>query len=144
MQLTPFDLLPALESEPTCDWTFMPNRGTDHHGEDHPSLILIYAARRDYLSVPKTYAVVEFFGNKSCPLEIHQMPRDNYLDEINLSTAQLKAGLYELEAPEDSGIALLIDSTTALEIVYGSLIQHQEIYYAKDSKTALSEYIKQS
>ena len=154
MLLTPFNQLPALETEPSSDWVFMIQRDMNqrdmnqrdmtHRGKDHHSLVLIYAAKRDYLSVPKTYAVVEFFGNDTGPLEIHQMPRDNYLDEINLSTSQLQTGLYELEATENSGIALLIDSTTALEIVYESLLQHEEIYYSSDSKSALSEFIKRN
>lgn len=136
MSLTPLYPLPELETEPFPDWSYV-FQNTDSEA----SLILVYAAKRDFLSVPKTYAVVEFRGSVESPLELHSMARETYLEDTELDIEEETAGIFELDAAEDYQIILLLNNTTALEIASASFKIHQEIYHAANSRAALAHYL---
>lgn len=132
MSLTPFSPLPELETEPFTDWSYV-----CQNSDGESSLILVYAAKRDFLSVPKTYAVVEFRDSEEIPLELHSMAIEEYLPDIEEQTA----GVFELDAADDYQIILLLNNTTALEIACASFTLHQEIYHAASSRVALAQYL---
>jgi len=136
MSLTPFSPLPELETEPFPDWSYV-CQNTD--GE--ASLILVYAAKRDFLSVPKTYAVIEFRDSEEIPLELHSMAIEEYQEDTELEIEEETAGIFELDAADDYQIILLLNNTTALEVASASFKIHQEIYHAANSRIALAQYL---
>ncbi|WP_432470310.1 hypothetical protein [Amphritea sp. HPY] len=136
MSLTPFYSLPELETEPFPDWSYV-----CQNTNGQASLLLVYATKRDFLSVPKTYAVVEFRDSEEIPLELHSMAIEEYLEDTELEIEEETAGIFELDAADDYQIILLLNNITALEIACASFTLHQEIYHTANSRVALAQYL---
>ena len=136
MILKTFAELPALETEPGTDCTFI-----GHNPSGESLLTVAYATKRDFLSVPKTYTLVQFKGDKNIPLEFHSVSRQDYLEQLELSNSWFKAGLYELEKTKDYTILLLLTNDRALEIILTDFQVGEEVYHSADSQAALLQHI---
>ena len=146
MQLIPFEQLPKLEIEPQSDWAYC------YQSNNGIGLItLVYASQRDFLSVPKTYQVIELVGEESSPLESILLSRLDYLSEMKGLDEFEERGIYELlvvrssddsSAEFDLKTLVLLDQNVALEIVYVEKKHHKEIYYCVDAQMALVEHGK--
>ena len=136
MSLTPLHALPTLESEPCCDWAVLTQQQAGQH-----RVLLAYAAARDFLSVPKTFIMVEFRAD--APLEIHQMQRDDYLADIDQTDDAPNNGLFQLACDAPPQICVLLVGTTALEITYETCIEHPHLYHCADAGHALTHFMTQ-
>lgn len=136
MILKTFSELPALETEPGTDCAFI-----SHNPLGESLLTVVYATKRDFLSVPKTYTRVQFKGNTSVPLEFHAVSRQDYLEQMELADSWFKAGVYELEKTKDYTILLLLTNDRALEIIFTDFQIEDEVYHAADSQQALIQHL---
>ncbi|MBR9866931.1 MAG: hypothetical protein GYB20_07605 [Oceanospirillales bacterium] len=132
MILKRFSELPALETEPGTDCSFI-----SHNPNGEPLLTVVYATKRDFLSVPKTYTAVQFKGNDTIPLEFHSVSRQDYLEQLELANSWFKSGAYEIEKTKDYTIVLLLTNDRALEIIFTGFELLEGGYHSVDSQTAL-------
>ncbi len=138
MLFQPLAKLPAPETEPASDWSLISQQGANKS-----SVLLVYAVKRDFLSVPKTYAVVEFCGDVQFAPELHQLDAAGYLEELELTDATPAAGVYQLDAGDDYPLALFLTQESALEIAYVRLHSHKEIYHCDSALSALKQHLSQ-
>ncbi len=136
MILKKFSELPALEIEPGTDCSFI-----SHNPKGEPLLTVVYATKRDFLSVPKTYTAVQFRGDNTIPLEFHSVSRQDYLEQLELADSWFKSGAYEIERTKDYTIVLLLTNDRALEIIFTGFELLEDSYHCVDSQTALIEHI---
>lgn len=136
MILKKFSELPALETEPGTDCSFI-----SHSPKGEPLLTVVYATKRDFLSVPKTYTTVQFKGNDTIPLEFHSVSRKDYLEQLELANSWFKSGAYEIERTKDYTIVLLLTNDRALEIIFTGFELLEDSYHCADSQTALIQHI---
>jgi len=137
--------LPNLQLEPAIDLTYI-QRSNAQGG----SVFCCYAVARDFLSVPPTYALLEF--QSEWGIEIHQMSMDEYLDGFEEDTAQPKPGLYQFntddpeididgEDEDDTDVLVLVLTDSVIEITYQTKTLHEPVYHAADSEKALLQFI---
>ena len=136
MILKKFSELPALEIEPGTDCSFI-----SHNPKGESLLTVVYATKRDFLSVPKTYTAVQFRGDNTIPLEFHSVSRQDYLEQLELADSWFKSGAYEIERTKDYTIVLLLTNDRALEIIFTGFELLEDSYHCVDSQTALIEHI---
>ncbi|WP_290698395.1 hypothetical protein [Amphritea sp.] len=136
MLLKTFSELPAMEIEPGTDSSFL-----SHSPKGEPVLTVAYATKRDFLSVPKTFAAIRFKGSEQVPLEFHAVSRQDYLEQMEVADSWFKSGLYELEVTKDYTILLLLTNDRALEIIHGSYDVLEDSYHCADSQAALIKHI---
>lgn len=137
MILKSYSDLPALEKEPYSDAVHL-----CHTVDGDAVLTLVYATERDFLSVPKTYTLVQFKGSDKVPLEFHALDREGYLEQMELANSWFKPGVYELEKAKDYTIVLLLTDDRALEIIFADRVIGEEVYHAADAATALLDSFK--
>ncbi len=133
MEFTTADHLPAPQRlhEDLC-WFH-------HHSPQEQTTLLVYATERDFLSAPKSFAVLALSGEPAP--EIHQMPAADYLQQLNPDDP-LSAGLHYMALDEKTGLLLLLSQESALEI---TCQQHQlqtTLYHCTDSQQALMQYLR--
>lgn len=137
--------LPSLQLEPAIDLTYI-QRSNAQSG----SAFCCYAVARDFLSVPPTYALLEFESEQG--LEIHQMSMDEYLDGFEEETAQPKPGLYQFdtddpeididgEDEDDTDVLVLVLTDSVIEITYQTKTLHDSVYHAANSEQALLQFL---
>lgn len=132
MILKRFSELPALETEPGTDCSFM-----SHNPYGESLLTVVYATKRDYLSVPKTYTAVQFKGSDAVPLEFHSVSRKDYLEQMELADSWFKSGVYEIEKTKDYSIVMLLTNDRALEVIFTHFELLEDGYHSVDSQAAL-------
>lgn len=115
-----------LEDEPTCDWSVKLN-------------FLCYACARDFLSVPKTYAIIEFLGEPD--LSIPQL-KESYVS-TNPAVATLAPGIYQVTtlATDSLNQWLLVDREEVCEFTFQSFRQHPKSYHFESSQHALDDFV---
>lgn len=132
MILKRFSELPPLETEPGTDCSFI-----SHNPQGEPLLTVVYATKRDFLSVPKTYTAVQFKGSDAVPLEFHSVSRKDYLEQMEMATSWFKSGVYEIEQTKDYSIVMLLTNDRALEIIFTGFELLEDGYHSVDSQAAL-------
>ncbi|MDO6565003.1 hypothetical protein Q4488_16605 [Amphritea sp. 1_MG-2023] len=137
MILKRFSELPVLETEPGTDCSFI-----SHNPNGESLLTVVYATKRDFLSVPKSYTAVQFKGSDSLPLEFHAVSRQDYLEQLELANSWFKSGAYEIEKTKDYTIVLLLTNDRALEIIFTEFELLGDSYHSVDAQTALLESLK--
>ena len=110
-----------------------------HHSPQGRSTLLIYATERDFLSAPKSFAVLELSG-ESAP-EIHQMNAADYLQQLDPENP-LTTGLYRMTLDESTEILLLLSQQSALEITCQTHQLKTTLYHCADSQQALQQYLQ--
>ena len=131
MSLESLNQLPQPETEPSSDWAVMATNGSKAQ-----QLWLAYACQRDFLSVPKTYAIVTFSCEGDYPIEFHQMDRIDYLMESQLEQSQAEPGLYELPS-EEGKLLLFIGDETVFEVACDAYRLLDKQYHHSDANGAL-------
>ena len=139
MILKTYSELPALEIEPASDCSFI-----SHTCDGKTVLTVAYATKRDFLSVPKTYTVVEFRDSDKGPLEFHCLDREEYLEQMELANSWFKPGIYELDKGKDYTIILLLTHDRALEIIFAKASQRDDVYHSVDAQSALLDALRAS
>lgn len=142
-QFIPIEEISPLETETGIDTAFFTVKN-----ENTESLYLAYSVKRDFLSVPLTYSVIEFIG--SPVLEIHQMGVEEYLDGFEEEVSIPGPGFYQFEANDDGGaeedeldILVLVDRDKVLEITFESKCILSNTYHSANAKVALVSAIQQ-
>ena len=110
-----------------------------HHSPHQEVTILVYAIERDFLSAPKSFAVVELSGELAP--EVHQMHADTYLQQLDIET-ELATGLYGIDLDEKTDILLLLSQQSALEITYKQRRLVTTLYHCSDSQQALLQFLR--
>lgn len=136
--------LSAPEIEPQSDVRYLLRQ----EGSDQ-SLLLCYTVKRDFLSVPKTYSILEF--SSAQVLEIHQMSIEDYLDGFEEDMDTPQAGFYQFNTDEpdeastndedETDVLVLVISGSVFEITYQTLKQHEDIYHCSNAEQALIQYL---
>lgn len=113
------------------------------------SLLISYAVKRDFLSVPKTYSILEFSAEEV--LEVHQMSIEDYLDGFEEDMEIPQAGFYQFDTDEpeeassgdedDTDVLVLVISGSVFEITYQTFKQHEDIYHCPNAEQALIQYL---
>ncbi|WP_415901014.1 hypothetical protein [Neptuniibacter sp. QD48_11] len=113
------------------------------------SLVLCYAVKRDFLSVPKTYSILEFSADEV--LEVHQMSIEDYLDGFEEDMDIPQAGFYQFDTddPEEASaddedetdVLVLVISDSVFEVTYQTLKQHEDTYHCANAEQALIQYL---
>ena len=137
MILKSFSELPALEIEPHSDCAFI-----SHNRDGKSVLSVAYATKRDFLSVPRTYTLVEFSGSDKGPLEFHCLDREDYLEQMELANSWFKPGIYELDKGKDYTIILLLTHERALEIIFANCAQQDDTYHSESASVALLDALR--
>ncbi|WP_444996615.1 hypothetical protein [Aliikangiella sp. IMCC44359] len=132
-----FSLLPELDNQ-SNDWAFV---SESNNGEK--VLTLVFSVKRDFLSVPKTYQVVTFKGNNHCPLECHQLERQDYMEEVDVEGLINTFGWVQLDSTEGAEIILMLTQSDALEIAFAECCLETTIYHSQNAKAALYEFLTQ-
>ncbi len=143
-QFIPIEEISPLETETGIDTAFFTVKN-----ENTESLYLAYSVKRDFLSVPLTYSVIEFIG--SPVLEIHQMGVEEYLEGFEEEVSIPEPGFYQFEANDDGGakeedeldILVLVDRDKVLEITFESKRILSNTYHSANAKVALVSAIQQ-
>lgn len=142
-QFIPIEEISPLDTEAGIDTAFftVKNEATE-------SLYLAYSVKRDFLSVPLTYSVIEFIG--SPVLEIHQMGIEEYLDGFEEEVSIPQPGFYQFEANDDGAeeedeldILVLVDRDKVLEITFESKRILSNTYHSANAKVALMTALQQ-
>jgi len=142
-QFIPIEEISPLDTEAGIDTAFftVKNEATE-------SLYLAYSVKRDFLSVPLTYSVIEFIG--SPVLEIHQMGIEEYLDGFEEEVSIPQPGFYQFEANDDGAeeedeldILVLVDRNKVLEITFESKRILSNTYHSANAKVALMTALQQ-
>ena len=142
-QFIPIEEISPLDTEAGIDTAFftVKNEATE-------SLYLAYSVKRDFLSVPLTYSVIEFIG--SPVLEIHQMGIEEYLDGFEEEVSIPEPGFYQFEANDDGAeeedeldILVLVDRNKVLEITFESKRILSNTYHSANAKVALMTALQQ-
>jgi len=142
-QFIPIEEISPLDTEAGIDTAFftVKNEATE-------SLYLAYSVKRDFLSVPLTYSVIEFIG--SPVLEIHQMGIEEYLDGFEEEVSIPRPGFYQFEANDDGAeeedeldILVLVDRDKVLEITFESKRILSNTYHSANAKVALMTALQQ-
>jgi len=134
--------LPAPETEPHSDVRYLLRQEGDSQ-----SLVLCYAVKRDFLSVPKTYSVLEFVAEEG--LEVHQMSIEDYLDGFEEEMAIPQAGFYQFDTDEESedgdddetDVLVLVISGNVFEVTYQTLNQLEDVYHSANAEQALIQHL---
>ncbi|WP_261841039.1 hypothetical protein [Aliamphritea ceti] len=110
-----------------------------HHSPHQQTTLLVYAIERDFLSAPKSFAVVELSGEMTP--EVHQMHTATYLQQLDMD-AELTTGLYGIDLDEETDILLLLSQQSALEVTYQQRRLITTLYHCSDSQQALLQYLR--
>lgn len=118
----------SLEDEPICDWSVQQN-------------FLCYACARDFLSVPKTYAIIEFLGGPSLPMP--QLTTSYFGDSSTALIAD--PGIYHINSHAHGNDSLnqwlLVDRQEVCEFTFQSFRQHPKSYHFESSQAALNDFL---
>jgi len=100
---------------------------------------MAYSVKRDFLSTPRTYAILSLTGaleNKDC---IKEFVTKKYFVQKNIAQQAPKGGFYQLSSLKE--VLLLILGDRLLEIKCSDFDHVDTLYYYLDSHTAVMEYI---
>ena len=113
MQLVPIKSLPNIETEPSTDWALV-----SHQKNELKLNYLAFAVKRDFLSTPRTYAILSLKETPEKQLKTNEFLLADYLDnkggvlskfkvKENLSDAQVKDGMVWIGHPKVFGSIFL-------------------------------------
>lgn len=135
MLLTPKPHFPPVETEPSADWHALLQDQNEHQLN-----FFAYAVKRDFLSTPRTYAILRLNGNKQLPVKIKKHETETYLGSNNLSLQKQDCGFYQTDSKP--GLFILLLGEQLLEIKCHDCALVDTIYYSLDASTALSEFVE--
>jgi len=130
------------QKESTADWATF-----SHQYNEQQLNYLAYSVKRDFLSTPRTYAVLEFQGSEDFPVIFQQYESQRYFmqseiesDEFNWD--ELECGFYLLSQDQaNAQLMILLLDRMLVEIEFSQCRLVDTLYHHADSKTALTEYI---
>lgn len=139
--------LPLPQTEPCSDYQFF-------SGKVAEKLVsyLVYAAKRDYLSVPITHVIVAFYNTKLQPVEFckRELLKEPLLDDIKTSewtTFPQEVGFFERDTKYNKGelirsreVILLLENKM-FEIGFTRYEKLVTFYYEENAKSAFNRYL---
>ena len=139
MLIKTFNHFPKPETAPSADWSAL----YDHNNE-HKLNYFAYAVKRDFLSTPRTYAILELEGSKQEQTNIQVFARNDYFTNNKIQAHKPQSGFYLLftEKNELPSKLLLLLEDQLIEINYAHYQLVDTLYYCLDSNTALTEFIE--
>jgi hypothetical protein len=136
MQLVPIKSLPNIETEPSTDWALV-----SHQKNELKLNYLAFAVKRDFLSTPRTYAILSLKETPEKQLKTNEFLLADYLDNNAITQAKLSftSGFYSSDVNEHDLFLILDDQLLEFECC---AFEHVDtLYYCLDSTKALAEYM---
>ena len=84
MQLVPLENLPNVETEPSTDWALV-----SHQIDESQLNYLAYAVKRDFLSTPRTYAILSLKQTQQNQVKINEFLLQEFFDQKEISQKEL-------------------------------------------------------
>ncbi|MGX5200464.1 hypothetical protein [Aliikangiella sp. IMCC44632] len=134
--MQPFSEFPAIEIEPTSDFCLV-----NHQRQGGDILLLAYAVKRDFLSVPKTFCISAFSADPGYNVEYHCLDKIDYLEQLELAQESVEPGWLELESTENESILLLLTERQAIEIACDNYQVEQAQYHSESALQAILSFI---
>jgi hypothetical protein len=135
MLLVPIKNLPIIEAEPLTDWAIV-----SHQINESPLNYLAYAVKRDFLSTPRTYAILAIKQQQGGPVKIKEFLLEEYLNNKQIARQELDNGFYRIDMQQD--VLLLIINNKLFEMEASDFSHLDTLYYCLDANTALNEYLE--
>ncbi|MBV1869459.1 MAG: hypothetical protein KUG76_01020 [Gammaproteobacteria bacterium] len=144
MTLYPLQEFPAFSLDQSFDYSFIYNVNHDHI---HASHYLAYECHRDFVSVPKTWAVLKFQSHMPGSVNLNAFEDYGCLEYDNEGVCQ-QLGFFLLENStevndQDSLHFIMSTRREALEVICGSVSLEKVIYQCANAQSALVEFLSE-
>lgn len=139
MKISFLSQLPKLELSPMSDWCVY-----SHRNNEQQLNYLCYAVERDYLSTPRTFAILSFQGNKNCAAHYSEFERQNYFEQSGIDNSGIAMGFYQWNKSSNTSelsVILLVLEDEVVEIECESYSVVETLYHWSNSQSALSEFV---
>ncbi len=123
---------PTPETEPTFDWTAF-----SHQNNEHQLNYFIYASKRDFLSTPRSFTVLELSNDDTSRVNCTWFEQQDYFEMLQISLQLLDSGLYQTKDDSGNNLFLLAIDQNLIEIAADQIHLVKTIYHCADSKAAL-------
>lgn len=135
---------PAFPFDQSFDYSFIYNVS---HGHTQASHYLAYECQRDFISVPKTWAVLKFQSHMPGLVSLNALENHDCLEYDDEGVCQ-QLGFFLLEdsievSDQDSLHFIMSMQCEALEIICGSVSLEKVIYQCANAQSALVEFLSE-